>query len=570
MTNYSLGIMKDNRATYSTDHFSIDDWFKKMQNSEVVLPKFQRMEAWGPNQKKELLQSVLEGVPIGSLLLLEKGAKLNFAWKPIQGADGNKERIQLYLLDGQQRLTTLWRSFNEDYEDDVFFVKIEPDENTDSEDLPLIVRKRRYTRKDKDKKYPLWTFDPRKIHERGLVPFKLLSPDKRSPGKEWVKQVAKNREERHKLIDEGLDEVVNALQRSIANFRIPHIKLDAGTNPEMVLTTFTRVNEQGTKLSTFDLMVAKLAGSNVDLHDQVADLRTEVPLLERFLDIDDLDILRAAVLLQGKKPTQSRILDINANYLTDNWDDLVDGCDRALSFLQEEGIYDKRRLPSKTVLPFLFALWARYVPKGGTEEGKAREAIKKYLWRAFFSDHFEKGSTNTLITRDYRAMESYLCGEGKLEDVPCFDADLPSKKKIIEAGWPKNKDRLARAILALTLREGALDIYSGERILASNISNREYHHLFPQAYLGKNGHSEEADRALNVALITPKTNKEISATNPREYLLKVTACPQIRENKLKDRLKSHLVPYNSFQEESYPRFLEQRAELVKREMEKLI
>lgn len=560
------------KAVFETDHLSIFAWFNKIKNSNLVLPKFQRMEVWGPNQRRELLQSIVEGVPIGSLLLLKAGGGLEFSWKPISGAEAKEKAITEYLLDGQQRLTTLWRAFTADYQRDAFFVQVEPDESTDPEDLPLIIRRRRYTKEGSDDIYPLWTFDAEKIHERGLVPVEQLNPLNAAPGKQWVDKIADGDDEKKKqlVFEEELDDKINHLHGAMKNFEIPYIALGSETDGDMVLTTFTRVNEQGTKLSTFDLMVAKLAHHEVDLHDRVKQLWEEVPALDRYLEIDDLDILRAAVLLQGKKPTQTKILDIDAAYLNDLWNDLVIGAKKSLSFLEEEGIYDAQRLPTETVLPFLFALWAKDVPEGGLQEGEAKGALRKYLWYAFFSDHFEAGSTNTLITQDYKAMSSYLNGNGNLVEVPCFQAELPDDEKLVDAGWPKKKSRLARAILALTLREGAKDLYTGSPVNPNNVSGREYHHLFPRAYLEKHGGEEEANKSLNVALITLKTNREISANNPKQYLEKVQEAENMDKDVLKHRLQSHLIPYESFMKEDYFTFLFDRANLVRQKLEELV
>ena len=55
-------------------------------------------------------------------------------------------------------------------------------------------------------------------------------------------------------------------------------------------------------------------------------------------------------------------------------------------------------------------------------------------------------------------------GEMEETEVPCFDEKtyrLPDSEELIEARWPKYKDRLARAILLLSLRGGAEDIADG-------------------------------------------------------------------------------------------------------------
>ncbi len=558
------------KTTYNTDHLPISDWFTKIKNSKVVLPKFQRFEAWGPSEKRKLLQSIIEGVPIGSLLLLGKGGKLDFDWRSLTGAQGKEKRIESYLLDGQQRLTTLWRSFKDDYERDVFFIKIRPDDKTDMEDLPLVIRKRRWTKNGKT--YPLWTFKPKYIHERGLIPLTLVDPSEPLKGKEWVKKIAEDKDEETRLImDEELDGTINSIQNTIGKFEIPFIKLDSSTPPDMVITTFRRINEEGTKLSTYDLMVAKMAKVGEDLHNRAEKLKEEVPAFVDFMDVDDLDILRAAVLLKERKPTQNRILSIDPKYFIDKWDELVEGCEKSLSFLREEGIFDKKRLPSSPVLPLLFALWGQHITHGGEKEGIGRELLKDYIWRTFFSNHLAEGSTNTLVTNDFIQLKKYLNNKIELDEISYREGVLPDEERLLNAGWPKNKDRLARAILALSLKEGGLDIYSGEQVTSNNIGSRHYHHLFPKAYLKKLGYeSDDINKSLNVALITPKTNLQISGANPKDYLLKITDSVEMDEERLKNRLETHLIPFDPFIKEDYERFLKERAHLILDKLNKVI
>lgn len=86
------------------------------QNDEkrLVLPDFQRDLEWNHEKQKSLLASFLVNLPIGSLLLL-KGKKDSFAAREIGVPDTRIEPYQdcLYLLDGQQRLTTLKSAFTD-------------------------------------------------------------------------------------------------------------------------------------------------------------------------------------------------------------------------------------------------------------------------------------------------------------------------------------------------------------------------------------------------------------------------------------------------------------------------
>ena len=101
---------------------SLDDWFARIRTGQVRLPRFQRFEAWGHREVADLLQTVVDELPAGAVLVLEIGDGSPFVHRPLAGAPEPTERITELLLDGQQRLTALWRSLTEDYPDRSFFI----------------------------------------------------------------------------------------------------------------------------------------------------------------------------------------------------------------------------------------------------------------------------------------------------------------------------------------------------------------------------------------------------------------------------------------------------------------
>jgi hypothetical protein len=148
---------------------------------------------------------------------------------------------------------------------------------------------------------------------------------------------------------------------------------------------------------------------------------------------------------------------------------------------------------------------------------------------------------------------------------------LPELEEIKIAGWPKKRERLARATLAVTFRSGANDIADGSVITPSNAPHREYHHLFPVAYLRDRGVREaSASVALNCALITWRTNRAISAKAPLAYLTERAEAAALGEQQIRDRLTSHGIDFDDLANEDFEQFLHNRAELVRNAFERLV
>jgi hypothetical protein len=96
---------------------TLQELFKKIENNELILPDFQRDYKWTVDKQRNLLASLLLEFPIGSSLIVE-GKSNQFASRKIGDltqSDIKSEYNCEYLLDGQQRTTTLFNAFNNVY-----------------------------------------------------------------------------------------------------------------------------------------------------------------------------------------------------------------------------------------------------------------------------------------------------------------------------------------------------------------------------------------------------------------------------------------------------------------------
>src|SRR5205823_3385070 len=75
------------------------------------LPDFQRSFVWDPGATRELVVSIIRSFPAGTLLQMEGGGKI-FAPRAFEEApplNGNPTHL---ILDGQQRMTSLYQAFS--------------------------------------------------------------------------------------------------------------------------------------------------------------------------------------------------------------------------------------------------------------------------------------------------------------------------------------------------------------------------------------------------------------------------------------------------------------------------
>jgi hypothetical protein len=321
------------------------------------------------------------------------------------------------------------------------------------------------------------------------------------------------------------------------------------------------MNTRLVKLSPFDIIVAQIEGETGDsLHDLVASLQGQVPAPIRYADPKDV-VLDVAALLQDRPPNTAGHFGVDWPTVVAHWDHLVEGCARATRFFEEEMVPDLSRFPTQPVLAPIVALWAD-APEKPDALGNARTLLRRYMWRAFFTDRYERAAATSAL-QDYRALREAVRAGSTAVDAPVFATDLPQRDALLEVGWPNRRDRLARAMLLLSFRGGALDLADGAPITPGSITQREYHHLFPKAYLKKRGiEQSEADSALNCALITWRTNRTISADEPVKYLRERAEQNSLGEDDLMARLRSHAIPYEPFKANDWQGFLQARAEML--------
>ncbi len=534
----------------------LEDWFAKISFGQVELPRFQRAEAWGPREVTDLLQTVIEDLPAGVALILQVGDAPPFRHRPLETAPDRTARINELLLDGQQRLTALWRSLHGTYEDRTYFLDISEGSEDGESQKPQIVSERRYMHKGEE--YPKWANNPNKtFKQRGYVPVRLLRPgnDGQNDLVQWLEEATAGDTNEKFNIFQKLTEYRNR----VAQFNLPYLELGVDTGREVVLDVFVKMNTRSVPLSPFDIMVAECdAATEEDLNDYIASLNGQVPGLARYVDVPDL-VLDAIALMQGYPPSKAKYFDIDWKKALEDWELLVEGAKHTVDLLKQERVPDKDRLPSKSPIAPLIALYAK-VPETPDVRGNARTLLKKYLWRSFFTDRYEKSAT-TSIHQDYRELAKAVAGDNDAAP-PIFKSDLPDADEILATGWPKNSDRLARSVLLLSLQGGALDIADGTELTHDNVRKREYHHLFPVAYLREvlNIKRNEANTALNCSLITWLTNRAIGAREPMRYLKERTEAAS-DEGQIKSRLASHAISFGDLSRGDYEEFKHNRAKV---------
>ena len=90
---------------YRDTGYSLMHLIEDIKQGNIALPEIQRPFVWSSAKTRDLFDSMYRGYPVGTLLFWETGADVGT--RQI-GGGGNEKVAKLLIVDGQQRLTSLF------------------------------------------------------------------------------------------------------------------------------------------------------------------------------------------------------------------------------------------------------------------------------------------------------------------------------------------------------------------------------------------------------------------------------------------------------------------------------
>lgn len=87
----------------------LNELMRGVASGKIQLPDFQRDWTWDDNRIKGILASLSQGYPMGAIMCLEYGNEnVRFKYRTIEGVKVSGVSPELLILDGQQRLTSMY------------------------------------------------------------------------------------------------------------------------------------------------------------------------------------------------------------------------------------------------------------------------------------------------------------------------------------------------------------------------------------------------------------------------------------------------------------------------------
>jgi len=516
------------------------DLISEIQKGQIKIPKFQRDFVWSIEKTAKLLDSILKGYPIGTFILWETNERLN----DIKNI-GNLElppvpddiKVQ-YVLDGQQRITSLYAAYlgasiQKEGEKKItnygsIFVDLEGD--IDNNDEQIIVSEQ-----------PENTF----ITLNEILNFNdnLLEIKEQFSDEQFKK--------------------IHQYSQTFSTYDFSTVVLRK-EDIDSAIEVFTRINTGGQTLTLFEIMSAKTYDEeqNFDMQDRFQKLLKELENNSKYNTISITVILNVLGLILSKNKECKRkvVLQLDKQRIIDIWDDVISALKDSIDYFRS--VY---RIPVSTLLPYdalLVPFSYFFYHHKENPKGEQIKYLEEFFWRISLSYRYSS-STESKLAQDIKRIDQILNGERpNYDDIKVF---LNSPKDLIDTGFSAGSS-YCKAVLCLLAFYEPKDFQNNGKVILDNswlkmANSRNYHHFFPKSYLKKRGIGNE-NSIVNITLVGADLNKrKIRAKAPSIYIQDF-----MDENDgLPKSIKSHLIEnIDDFgiHSDDYSVFLEKRSTAI--------
>lgn len=521
-----------------------------IEGGQFVIPEIQRPFVWKRSQVRDLIDSLYNGYPTGYII----------TWKnpDVQTKDGKVANGKHVLIDGQQRITAIMASIagievlDEDFNKDRVRIAFNP-LATDS-DKRFAVQDASHLR---DKK---WIPDIAEIFKSTFNPF------------EFAINYCKTNPE----VDPNT--VNNAIMslKDIANRQIGVIELVHTLDIDEVTEIFIRINSKGTALSQSDFVMSKMAADTVhggntlrkvvdyfchlavkpDFYPQMAkdvefnqtEYAQKIKWLakdnEDIYDPDYNDMLRVAFMYSFNRAKLSDLVSLlsgrdfetrefKEEIVEESYDKLREGLkafinehnfEQFVLAIKGAGFKSGKQLNSQMTLDFAYMLFLKLSKDPTIPHDQVKHHVQKWFVLSTLTGRYV-GSPESVMSRDIRLINEkgfvnfFNEIEASVLSDTFWNVTLPQNLDTTSTNSPAFNTFLAAQI---NLNCNSLFMHGTMISDLINISG-DVHHIFPKAYLKKNGVDAKGkyNQVANFTYLDTQVNKAVSDDAPNVYFGKV-------------------------------------------------
>jgi hypothetical protein len=575
----------------------LKDLLRDIDSGNVQLPEFQRSYVWNDEDVRSLMASVAKGFPVGALLTLQTGGDVKFKPRLIEGVPKKQVHPGELLLDGQQRMTSLYQvTYSKSP------VRTKTDKKVEVDRFYYVDIKQAVISEADINESIIGVSGDRTILEnfgrtivRDLRTRELEFAQDMFPlnhvfdAKEWFygwRDYWKARDRDVSDLERDFDRaIVDRIQR----YKMPIIKLDKDNSREAICLVFEKVNVGGKKLDAFELVTAIYAADEFDLredwdggesakkHGRIQRIIGSPNRRDVLAEIASTDFLQSCTLLHTRRRrlekaaqgitgkelpavscNRDALLALPLGGYRDHANAVEAGFIAAAGFLNEQKIIWHRDVPYPPQIVALAATSAVLGDQAAT--AAAKEKLATWFWSGVLAEQYGS-ATESRLARDVPELVDWLTGKG------------PAPRSVTDAYFQKNRlhtlrSRLSAAykgIHALLMKHGCCDFISGKPTDIMTFFNEkiDIHHIFPQDWCKKAGIKPSVFNSIvNKTPLSKRSNILISGDAPSVYLKRIQDKQGLSAEKLDDILRTHLIEPEYLRTNNFQGFFKARLEVL--------
>jgi len=578
--------------TFDSTKRSLFEILKDVNNAKIQLPDFQRGWIWDDNRIKGILASVAKSFPIGAVMLLETGNEnVRFKTKPVEGVKlDNGAKAELLILDGQQRITSLYQTIvtneivttknEKNYEIKRWYyidmVKA-MDGNYDLEEAIISINEKKQITEDFGRRIVLDLSQKEYEFENLMYPVCMI--DDYSVWRREFNEYWQYDKEKSIFWDKFEGRIINSFNK----YMLPVIILSKENPKEAVCQVFEKVNTGGVSLNVFELLTATFAADEFDLKKDWQDIKKEFKSYELLSNVSNTDLIQAITLLatydhklsQVKQKNQGEevqtvsckrkdMLNLSLQDYKKHRDPVVKGFIKASKLLFENHIFTARDLPYNTQLIPMSAILAVLGDK--IDNIGYKKKLMQWFWCGVFGELY--GSANeTRYALDLPQVVDWIENNGS-EPKTVYDANFsPSRLHTLRT----RNSAAYKGVYALLMDDKTKDWLSATGIDFSTYFSEsiDIHHIFPVAWCVKNGISkDDYNCIINKTPLSGRTNRIVSGEAPSKYLVRLKKHAGVTDEEFQNILKSHVLSPEFMYADDFANFFSDRKEKILQRIEK--
>ena len=460
---------------------TLQNLLAEVANGNYRIPRFQRRYVWKQSKVVELFDSIYWEFPIGSFFLWKAGRGRSHLFRQASALgvrDVTDDDDVTFILDGQQRITSLYATLNG--------LTIG---NTDYSKICFDLLDERFTYRDAGSRV------------RYVPVCEIWGGDVLAIGRELEQQHF---------------ERLSRLYSGLRSYPISLVEVKDKTLSE-VCGIFQRINQGGKRLDRFDLITAMTFTEDFDLRERFQTDIT-VPLKEAgFGEIAPTSATQLLALVVKGSCTESNEFDLKTSDVVEVWAECVKGFALAADLLRKNmGVMEARYLPYEAMLTLLAYYFV--ISKKRQPDASQLRWIKYWFWRSTFGTRYGSAVATTM-SRDRELFD--LLHEGSQPNLTQrveLDAD-----DLVRTKMTSTRSAIRNGFLCLLAINRPVNLAQNAEldltgITISSLTEKQKHHIFPWAHLRDDGKYSSSIHALpNFCFLPADLNKQISADAPSDY-----------------------------------------------------